>query len=81
MACYHDSTVREQEQEFESGYEPVVEPVEEDAGPEVIPTGITKNHESQPEFQAAGVGGLGLGVLLLGNMLWLLRRRFMTSQD
>ena len=81
QACYHDSTVREQEQEFESGYDPVVEPpLEVEEEDEYVPEAIAYQSKQvvevdSPEVQMAGLGGLGLGVVLLGNMAFFIRRR------
>lgn len=78
QACYHDSTVREQEQEFESGYDPAVTPpveAEELVPPESIAAAPAHQGPGQ-EVSLAGAGGLGLGLLLLGNLVVLARRRF-----
>ena len=81
FACYHDSTIREQEQEFESGYDPVVEPpLEVEEEDEYVPEAIAYVSKSvstvdQPNVQVAGLGGLGLGLLLLWNMALMIRRR------
>lgn len=75
-ACYHDSTIREQEQEFESGYDPVVQPPVEEVEEPLPPEGIVyEEQQTAPQFHAAGLGGIGLGLLILGNVVLIARRK------
>ena len=78
-ACYHDATIREQEQEFESGYDPALQPplpeVEEAAPEGIAQVDMVEEQIAPAKIQLGGLGALALGSILIGNLLLLARRR------